>query len=118
MPQYNNENDLAQIPQNNFGNQEKNYVGEEDDDIQPEQENSDEMEDQASPDGIERTKNFNQAYDKLIQKFYHEEGANLLIPQEDMVMHEYNMQNRVVVDVEDQQRRIRDQARRKEEKIR
>lgn len=66
MPQYNNESDLAHVPQNNFGNQEKNYVGEEDDDIQPEQENSDEMDDQASPDGIERTKNFNQAYDKLI----------------------------------------------------
>lgn len=33
-------------------------------------------------------------------------------------MHEYNMQNKIVVDVEEQQRRIRDQARRKEEKIR
>ena len=60
------------------------------------------------PDEIEGTKNFNKAYDKLIQKFYHEEGANLLIPQTDMVMHEYNMQNKVVVDVEEQQRRIRE----------
>lgn len=35
-----------------------------------------------------------------------------------MVMHEYNMTNKVVVDVEDRQRRIREQARKKEEKIR
>jgi|TARA_B110000305_G_C18770303_1_gene329269 uncharacterized membrane protein len=54
----------------------------------------------------------------LVKKFYGEEGANLLIPQEDMVMHEYNMTNKVVVDVEDRQRRIREQARKKEEKIR
>jgi hypothetical protein len=35
-----------------------------------------------------------------------------------MVMHEYNMQNKVQVDVDEQQRKIRDQARKKEEKIR
>jgi len=33
-------------------------------------------------------------------------------------MHEYNLHNKVVVDVEDRQRRIREQARKKEEKIR
>lgn len=54
----------------------------------------------AGEDEVEGTKNFDRAYDKLIKKFYHEEGANLLIPSEDMVMHEYNIQNRVKVDVD------------------
>jgi len=31
-------------------------------------------------DAVEGTKNFDKAYDKLVKKFYHEEGANLLIP--------------------------------------
>lgn len=42
----------------------------------------------------------------------------MLIPQEDMYMHEFNMQNKVVVDVDEQQRRIQEQTRKKEEKIR
>ena len=29
---------------------------------------------------IEGTKDFGRAYDKLVKKFYNEEGANLLIP--------------------------------------
>lgn len=69
-------------------------------------------------DDVEGIKNFDRAYDKLVKKFYHEEGANLLIPQEDLIMHEYNMQNKVKVDVEDHQRRIREQQRKKDEKIR
>lgn len=62
---------------------------------EPQQENShDDEYDQEDDDephnqAIEGTKDFNKAYDKLVKKFYNEEGANLLIPQEDMVMHEY-----------------------------
>jgi len=38
-------------------------------------------------DEVEGTKDFGKAYHKLIKKFYHEEGANLMIPEEDMVAH-------------------------------
>ena len=34
----------------------------------------------ASRDAVEGTKDFEKAYDKLVKKFYNEEGANLLIP--------------------------------------
>ena len=59
--------------------QNQDYVNADDEGIEPEQENSQEFE-QPRIDPIEGTKNFNKAYDKLIKKFYHEEGANLLIP--------------------------------------
>ena len=84
----------------------------EDDDEEPQPEDSldfeneeaaaDYFEGEQQVDDVEGTKNFDKAYDKLIKKFYNEEGANLLIPQEDMIMHEYNKQNRVKVDVEEQ----------------
>jgi hypothetical protein len=62
------------------------HVNMEDEGQEPEQENSQEFErpQMRKLDEIEATKNFDKAYDKLIRKFYHEEGANLLIPQEDM----------------------------------
>ena len=40
-------------------------------------------------DAVEGTKNFEKAYDKLVKKFYKEEGASLLIPKEDIMVHEY-----------------------------
>ena len=46
-----------------------------------------------SRDAVEGTKSFEKAYDKLVKKFYNEEGANLLIPQEDMMIHEYQEHN-------------------------
>jgi hypothetical protein len=60
----------------------QNYVNMDEDGIEPEQENSQEFEKPTMRklDEIEATKNFNHAYDKLIRKFYNEEGANLLIP--------------------------------------
>ena len=92
-------------------------MGADEDNDEPLQENSGEFENEpsdadnkfnANVDDVEGTKNFDRAYDKLIKKFYHEEGANLLIPQEDMVMHEYNLQNKVKVNVDEQQRKIRE----------
>jgi len=61
---------------------------------EPQQENShdneyDQEEEEPHEQVIEGTKDFNRAYDKLVKKFYNEEGANLLIPQEDMAIHEY-----------------------------
>lgn len=32
----------------------------------------------------EREKDFGKAYDKLVKKFYQEQGPNLLIPEEDL----------------------------------
>ena len=65
----------------------QDFVNADEDGIEPEQENSQEFDQPVGStklDEIEGTKNFNKAYDKLIKKFYNEEGANLLIPQEDM----------------------------------
>jgi hypothetical protein len=50
-------------------------------------------------DDIEGTKDFNKAYNKLVKKFYHEEGANLMIPEEDLINHEILEQNRPKLDV-------------------
>ena len=50
-------------------------------------------------DKVEGTKDFNNAYDKLVKKFYQEEGANLLIPNDDMIVHEYNENFKAKVDV-------------------
>ena len=66
---------------------------------EPQQENShdneydQEEEEEPHEQVIEGTKDFNRAYDKLVKKFYNEEGANLLIPQEDMMIHEYQEHN-------------------------
>ena len=64
-------------------------------------------------DSVEGTKDFNNAYDKLVKKFYHEEGANLLIPADDMVVHEYNQNYKARIDIEDRQRKIKEAADRK-----
>mmetsp|Transcript_12309 Transcript_12309/g.19094 ORF Transcript_12309/g.19094 Transcript_12309/m.19094 type:complete len:225 (+) Transcript_12309:700-1374(+) len=91
---------------------------------EPEQENSNEFEYEpsqqfeAQTDEVEGIKSFDKAYDKLIKKYYHAEGGNLLIPQDDMAMHQYNMQNKVQFDADEQQRKIREMTRKKEEKIR
>ena len=73
---------------------------------------------EASKDAVEGTKNFEQAYDKLVKKFYNEEGANLLIPQEDMMIHEFKEENRATFNIEERQRKYAEQERRKQEKIR
>ena len=57
-------------------------------------------------DVVEGTKDFNDAYDKLVKKFYNEEGANLLIPADDMIVHEYNENYKAKVDVNERQRKI------------
>ena len=105
-------------------NEYKDYINADEDNDEPSQEDSQDFENEAAGmgqdlqrDEVEGTKNFNQAYDKLIQKFYHEEGANLLIPQEDMAMHEFKRENKVKVDVNERQRRIREAQERKEQKI-
>ena len=69
-------------------------------------------------DAVEGTKNFEKAYDKLVKKFYHEEGANLLIPQEDMMIHEFKEENKVTFNIEERQKKYAEQERRKQEKIR
>ena len=56
---------------------------------------------EASKDAVEGTKNFDQAYDKLVKKFYNEEGANLRNPQEDMMYHEYKEENKVSFNIEE-----------------
>jgi hypothetical protein len=68
-------------------------------------------------DDIEGTKDFNKAYSKLVKKFYNEEGANLMIPEEDLINHEMGEFNRPKLDVNERQKRIEEQLRRKEEKI-
>lgn len=73
---------------------------------------------EASKDAVEGTKNFNQAYDKLVKKFYNEEGANLLIPQEDMIYHEYKEENKLSFNIDERQKKYAEQERRKQEKIR
>ena len=59
-------------------------------------------------DEVEGTRDFNNAYDKLVKKFYHEEGANLLIPQDDMVVHEYNENFKAKVNVTERQKKIKE----------
>lgn len=73
---------------------------------------------EAAKDAVEGTKNFDQAYDKLVKKFYHEEGANLLIPQEDMMYHEYREENKIVFNIEERQKKYAELDRKKQEKIR
>lgn len=57
-------------------------------------------------DDVEGTKDFNKAYTKLVKKFYNEEGANLMIPEEDLVNHEINELNTPQFDVNERQIRI------------
>lgn len=73
---------------------------------------------QASKDAVEGTKNFGKAYDKLVAKFYNEEGANLLIPQEDMMYHEFKEENKPQFNIEERQKKYAEQERKKQEKIR
>eukprot|EP00347_Sterkiella_histriomuscorum_P000078 403377271 len=61
----------------------------------------------------EREQDFGKAYNKLVKKFYQEQGPNLLIPEEDL----YKVEQRGL-DINQVQRRIEEDARRKEEKIR
>ena len=60
---------------------------------------------EVSKDAVEGTKNFEKAYDKLVKKFYNEEGANLLIPQEDMMIHEFKEENKATFNIEERQRK-------------
>ena len=68
---------------------------------------------QVAKDSVEGTKNFDKAYDKLVKKFYNEEGANLLIPQEDMMIHEFKEENKVVFNIEERQKKYAEQERKK-----
>lgn len=61
----------------------------------------------------ERETDFGKAYNKLVKKFYQEQGPNLLIPEEDL----YKVEQRGV-NINEVQRRIEEDARRKDEKIR
>jgi len=69
-------------------------------------------------DEVEGTKDFSKAYDKLVKKFYNEEGANLMIPEEDMINADFQQQNIGKVQVDERQRKIAEQKLKKEEKIR
>lgn len=71
-----------------------------------------------SRDAVEGTKSFEKAYDKLVKKFYNEEGANLLIPQEDMMIHEYQEHNAPRFNIQERQKKYAEIERRKQEKIR
>ncbi len=61
----------------------------------------------------EQEADFDKAYNKLIKKFYQEQGPNLLIPEEDL----YKIEQRGL-DINEVQRRIQEDAKRKDEKIR
>ena len=61
----------------------------------------------------EREADFDKAYNKLVKKFYQEQGPNLLIPEEDL----YKAEQRGI-DVGEVQRRIQEDQRRKDEKLR
>ena len=52
------------------------------------------------------------AYNKLVKKFYNEQGPNLLIPEEDLYRAEQRGFN-----IDEVQRRIQEDARKKEDKI-
>ena len=65
------------------------------------------------PHDPEYEKDFSKAYNKLVKKFYNEQGPNLLIPEEDLFRAEQRGFN-----VEDVQKRILEDQRKKEEKIR
>ena len=60
----------------------------------------------------EREADFDKAYQKLVKKFANEQGANMLIPEEDL----HRVENRGV-DINEVQRKIQEQARKKEEKM-
>ena len=53
-----------------------------------------------------------------MKKFYHEEGANLLIPADDMIVHEYNQNYKVRIDIQERQRKIREMQDKKAAAIR
>lgn len=69
-------------------------------------------------DEVEGTRDFKKAYDKLVEKFYHEEGANLMIPEQDLVQHELDKMYKPKFNAKETQRRIDEQRRKKEDKIR
>lgn len=60
----------------------------------------------------EREADFDKAYNKLVKKFYNEQGPNLLIPEEDL--HKAEQKG---FDANEVQRKILEQQRKKEEKI-
>ena len=53
----------------------------------------------------------------MVKKFYNEEGANLMIPEEDMFVAEQPVPVITKYEVEERQRKIEEQRIRKEEKI-
>ncbi|TNV84608.1 hypothetical protein FGO68_gene10178 [Halteria grandinella] len=70
----------------------------------------------------ERETDFNKAYSKLVKKFYYqqEQGANILIPEEDLMRveeEEHYSQSTKGFDPNEVQRRIEEQQRKKEEKL-
>lgn len=62
----------------------------------------------------EREADFDKAYKNLVKKFYHEQGPNLLIPEEDL----YRVEEQKIMSIEERQRRNEEKARLKEEKMR
>ena len=71
----------------------------------------------SNDDDVEQIKDFNTAYEKLVEKFYHKEAATLLVPTEDVLNMAKNQKNKVKVNMEDRQRRIEEQRKRKEERM-
>lgn len=60
----------------------------------------------------ENEQDFRKAYDKLVQKYYNEHGANMLIPEED-----YQRVDQQKIDVKELQKRIETDLQRKEQKL-
>jgi hypothetical protein len=70
----------------------------------------------------EKETDFNKAYSKLVKKFYYqqEQGANILIPEEDLMRveeEEHYSQSTRGFDPTEVKRRIEEQARKKEERL-
>ena len=60
----------------------------------------------------EREADFDKAYQKLVQKFYKEQGPNMLIPDEDL-----NKAEPAKVNIAEKQRKMYEQLQKKEEKL-
>ena len=92
---------------------------------QPEPESYDESLRQGESGHVdpEHEKDFNKAYSKLVKKFYYqqEQGANILIPEEDLMRVEeeqhYSNQPSRGFDPNEVKRRIEDQQRKREERL-
>lgn len=71
----------------------------------------------SNDDDVEQIKDFNTAYEKLVEKFYHKEAGTMMVPTEDVLNMEKNQKHKVKINIEDRQRKIEEQRKRKEERM-